>query len=127
MEHSIYDLVGGEATFRQLVDVFYRRVEQDADLRAIFPEDMESGKRWQFLFLSQFFGGPQQYGQERGHPRLRMRHAPFSIDEHLRGRWLEHMLAAIDEVGIDEPMRSIMRDYFERGSELMINQPGGHS
>jgi hemoglobin len=125
MEHSIYDLVGGEATFRQLVDVFYRRVEQDADLRAIFPEDMESGKRWQFLFLSQFFGGPQQYGQERGHPRLRMRHAPFSIDEHLRGRWLEHMLAAIDEVGIDEPMRSIMRDYFERGSEHMINHPRG--
>jgi hemoglobin len=123
MEHTIYELVGGEATFRHLVDVFYRRVEQDPLLRAIFPEDLEPGKRWQFLFLSQFFGGPQQYGQERGHPRLRMRHAPFPIDEQLRGRWLGHMLAAIDEVGIEEPMRTIMRDYFERASEHMINQP----
>lgn len=125
MEHTIYDLVGGEATFRQLVDAFYRRVEQDADLRAIFPEDMEPGKRWQFLFLSQFFGGPQQYGQERGHPRLRMRHASFPIDGKLRARWLAHMLDAIDEIGIEEPMRTVMRDYFERGSEHMINQPGG--
>lgn len=123
MEHSIYELVGGEPTFRQLVDAFYRRVEQDPPLRAIFPEDMEPGKRWQFLFLCQFFGGPQQYGQERGHPRLRMRHALFPIDAQLRLHWLEHMLAAIDEVGIQEPMRTVMRDYFERASEHMINQP----
>jgi hemoglobin len=123
MEHTIYELVGGEATFRHLVEVFYRRVEQDPPLRTIFPEDMEPGKRWQFLFLSQFFGGPQQYGQERGHPRLRMRHAPFPIDGQLRERWLGHMLAAIDEVGIEEPMRTLMRDYFERASEHMINQP----
>lgn len=122
MEHTIYERVGGEPTFRQLVEVFYRRVEQDAPLRAIFPEDMEPGKRWQFLFLSQFFGGPQQYGQERGHPRLRMRHAPFPIDSQLRERWLGHMLAAIDEIGIEEPMRTLMRDYFERASEHMINQ-----
>jgi hemoglobin len=125
MEHTLYELVGGEPTFRQLVEVFYRRVEQDPPLRAIFPEDMEPGKRWQFLFLSQFFGGPQQYGQERGHPRLRMRHATFPIDDQLRERWLGHMVAAIDEVGIEEPMRTIMRDYFERASEHMINHPRG--
>lgn len=125
MEHTIYELVGGEPTFRQLVDVFYHRVEQDPALRAIFPDNMEPGKRWQFLFLSQFFGGPQQYAQERGHPRLRMRHSPFSIDDALRERWLTHMLTSIDEVGIEEPMRTVMRDYFERASEHMINQPKG--
>lgn len=122
MEHSIYELVGGEKTFRRLVDDFYRRVEEDTELRAIFPEDMEPGKRWQFLFLSQFFGGPQHYAAERGHPRMKMRHMPFPINRRLRDRWLSHMLAAMDEVGIQEPMRTVMRDYFERASEHMINQ-----
>jgi hemoglobin len=122
MERTIYELVGGEPTFRLLVDLFYRRVEQDPALRALFPEDLTPGKRWQFLFLSQFFGGPQQYAQERGHPRLRMRHMPFPIDHTLRDRWLAHMLSAIDEVNIEEPMRTVMRDYFERASEHMINQ-----
>jgi hemoglobin len=125
MEQTIYELVGGEPTFRHLVDDFYRRVERDPVLRAIFPEDLEAGKRWQFLFLSQFFGGPQQYAQERGHPRLRMRHDRFPIDHAIRDRWLGHMLAAIDEVGIEEPIRTIMRDYFERASEHMINQHEG--
>jgi hemoglobin len=122
MEQTIYELVGGEPTFRQLVEVFYGRVERDAALRAIFPEDLEAGKHWQALFLAQFFGGPQDYSQERGHPRLRMRHMPFKIDRTARDAWLGHMLAAIDEVGIEEPMRTIMRDYFERASEHMINQ-----
>lgn len=122
MQHTIYDLVGGEPTFRHLVDDFYRRVQADAELRAIFPEDLEEGKRWQFLFLSQFFGGPQHYAAERGHPRMKMRHMPFPINRKLRDRWLGHMLAAVDEVGIEEPMRTVMRDYFERASEHMINQ-----
>jgi hemoglobin len=121
-EYTLYEQVGGEPTFLKLVDVFYRRVEGDPVLRSIFPEDMEAGKRWQFLFLSQFFGGPQHYAQERGHPRLKMRHMPFPIDAKTRAAWLGHMLAAIDEAGIEEPMRSVMRDYFERASEHMINQ-----
>ena len=124
-QYTLYDQVGGEPTFQRLVDAFYRRVEADAELRAIFPADMEAGKRWQFLFLSQFFGGPEQYAAERGHPRMKMRHMPFPIDRKMRDAWLGHMLAAIDEVGIEEPMRSVMRDYFERASEHMINQYQG--
>ena len=120
-ERSIYELVGGETTFRQLVDHFYAKVEADAELRAIFPKDLAEGKRGQFLFLSQFFGGPTTYSVERGHPRLRMRHAPFMIDQKARDRWLSHMLEALDEVGIEEPMRSVMTDYFERASTHMIN------
>lgn len=120
-EFSVYELVGGDATFQRLVDIFYSRVEADSELRPMFPDDLEPGKHWQFLFLTQFFGGPARYAQERGHPRLRMRHMPFPIDMNARNHWLAHMLAAIDEVGIEEPMRSTMRDYFERASAFMIN------
>lgn len=120
-ERTIYEQVGGEETFRRLVEEFYARIEKDDLLRPMFPQDREPGKRWQFLFLSQFFGGPQDYGVERGHPRLRLRHIPFAIDAEARDRWLMHMLAAIDSVGIDEPMRSVMREYFERASTHMIN------
>lgn len=121
-EQTVYDKVGGALTFQKLVDVFYARVEQDVELRAIFPEDLEPGKRWQYLFLTQYWGGPQQYAQERGHPRLRMRHAPFPITPQLRDKWVSHMLAAIDEVGIAEPERGIMRDYFENAATFMINR-----
>lgn len=121
-EYTLYEQVGGEPTFRKLVDEFYARVEADEALRAIFPEDMEAGKRYQYLFLMQFFGGPQHYAQERGHPRMRIRHMPFYIDKRMREAWLRHMLDAIDVVGIEEPMRTVMRDYFERASEHMINQ-----
>lgn len=120
-EKMVYELVGGDPIFERLVEVFYRNVEHDPALRPMFPQDLEPGKRWQFLFLTQFFGGPARYAQERGHPRLRMRHMPFPIDETARDRWLAHMLSAIDEVGVAEPARSAMRDYFERGSSFMVN------
>jgi hemoglobin len=118
---SIYEMVGGDTTFQKLVDIFYNKVEHDDILRSMFPADLEPGKHWQFLFLTQFFGGPARYQQERGHPRLRMRHMPFPITQIARDRWLAHMLAAIDEAGIVDPARAEMRDYFERGSAFMIN------
>ncbi len=121
-DQTIYEMVGGEATFKQLVDVFYAKVEADEALRAIFPDDLEPGKRWQQLFLIQFFGGPPDYAAQRGHPRLRMRHGPYPINEAMKTAWLGHMLAAIDEVGIAEPMREMMRSYFERAADHMINR-----
>ena len=117
----IYEVVGGDETFQRLVDTFYARIEADPLLRPMFPADLEPGKHWQFLFLTQFFGGPTRYVEARGHARLRMRHFPFSIDRAAREAWFGHMLAAIDEVGITEPARSIMRDYFDKASEHMIN------
>ncbi len=119
---TIYTLVGGAETFWRLVDRFYARVEADPYLRPMFPDDLEPGKRWQALFLMQFFGGGQEYSMERGHPRLRMRHMPFAIDSAAQQHWLGHMVAAIDEVGIPEPMRSVMVDYFVRASQHMINR-----
>jgi hemoglobin len=119
---SIYDLLGGDDIFRRLVDVFYSRVEADPILRPMFPENLDEGKEWQFLFLTQYFGGPTRYIEQRGHPRLRMRHFPFAIDQRAADAWLGHMLAAIDEVGIEEPVRSAMREYFERAAPFMINR-----
>jgi len=95
---TIYEQVGGDATFKALVDAFYSRVEQDEVLVAMFPDDLEPGKQWQYLFLAQYFGGPARYIEQRGHPRLRLRHMPFPIDESAKDRWLQYMLEAIDEV-----------------------------
>lgn len=121
-EKTIYEQVGGTETFRKMVDIFYAKIEADFELRAMFPEDLEPGKKWQYLFLQQYFGGPHDYIEERGHPRLRMRHSPFPIDDRAQKAWLQYMLEAVDEVGIQEPARGIMRDYFIRGSEFMINR-----
>ena len=120
-EETVYAQVGGDATFRQLVDRFYEGIANDPVLRPMFPDDLEVGKHWQFLFLTQLFGGPARYAEQRGHPRLRMRHMPFPINMDARDRWLGHMQAAIDAVGISEPARSTMRTYFERSSAFMIN------
>lgn len=118
---TIYVQVGGDPAFKRLVDIFYSLIENDPLLRPLFPADLEPGKRWQFLFLTQLFGGPARYGQERGQPRLRLRHMPYAIDRRVRDRWLAHMLTAVDQVGIPEPARTKMREYFERSSRFMVN------
>jgi hemoglobin len=118
---TLYDQVGGDPTFRRLTDTFYARIEHDPLLRPIFPPDLGPGKEGQFLFLTQFWGGPARYQEQRGHPALRMRHAPFRIGQAERDAWVGHMLATIDEVGIPEPARSQMREYFEKGATFLIN------
>lgn len=121
-EKTIYERIGGELTVFRLVDIFYNKVAQDDSLRAIFPEDLSTGKYWQFLFLTQYWGGEPRYSDLRGHPRLRMRHMPFTITPILRDKWVQYMLEALDEVGIAEPERTVMRDYFANGATFMINR-----
>jgi hemoglobin len=120
-QSNIYELAGGDEPFRRLVDSFYARVERDPLLRPLFPANLEPGKERQFLFITQYFGGPARYSQLRGHPRLRMRHAPFAIGQAERDAWAGHMLAAIDEAGFVEPARGALRDYFERAATFLIN------
>ncbi len=123
---SVYEQVGGDETFRRLVDAFYRRVAQDPVLIPVFPptaEAREPGKEGQRMFLIQYFGGPRTYSDQKGHPRLRMRHAHFPLGQRERDAWVANMLAAVDEVGIPEPARTVMRDYFENGATFMINVP----
>ena len=97
---SIFEQVGGHATFTALVDAFYAGVDQDAELIAMYPEghDLE-GAKWRLqAFLEQYFGGPTTYSEQRGHPRLRMRHMPFPVTFDARDRWLTHMRAALDSI-----------------------------
>lgn len=124
-EQTVYQQIGEEA-FQRLVDEFYARVEQDPVLRPLFPANLEPGKQGQFLFLIQYFGGPGHYSEQRGHPRLRMRHAPFEIGQLERDHWLAHMLDALDTLDIPEPAYSTMREYFKRSATFMINklEPG---
>ncbi len=118
---QVYELVGGEDTFRRLVHAFYGRVYADPRLRPLFPDDHSGAEDRLTLFLMQYFGGPTTYSQRRGHPRLRMRHFPFAIGQAERDAWLGHMLATLDEVGVAEPALSAMRDYFEYAATFMIN------
>jgi hemoglobin len=125
-EISVYEFVGGEPVIREIVRRFYDRIEADPVLRPMVPDDLGPGREYQALFLIQYFGGPRTYLDVRGHPRLRARHMPFVIDQQARDHWLQHMLDAIDDVGVEEPARGVMRQYFERASEFMINHMDGN-
>jgi hemoglobin len=102
---SVYERVGGSAFFERLVDAFYDGVATDPPLLALYPEapDLTGARHRLTLFLVQYWGGPTTYSDERGHPRLRMRHFPYRIGEDERDRWLRHMSAAIETVCADLP------------------------
>ena len=119
---NIHDAIGGYPAFEKLVNHFYDAVEQDPVLRPLYPESLEESRLHLALFLSQFFGGPPEYSERRGHPRLRARHLPFAIDRKERDAWVKHMLAAVDATGIEEPSRGQMREYFQDAATFLINQ-----
>lgn len=121
---TLYDAVGGQRFFDELVDRFYDRVERDAQLLAVYPQpnDLTGARRRLSLFLAEYWGGPSTYSDERGHPRLRMRHATFVIGEVERGRWLAHMRVAVEEMDPPEEARASLMDYFEKGSAMLQNR-----
>lgn len=121
MPTTLYDHVGGQQFFDALVDRFYDGVETDPALRAHYPEDLEPGKRALALFLGQYFGGPTTYSDEKGHPRLRMRHVNFRIGPAERDGWLRHMTAAVQASSADEATQAQMLDYFAMAAQHMIN------
>ncbi len=129
MAQTVYDVVGGETYFIELVNKFYDRVSDDAVLMAIYPEDLSEPRRTTAGFLAQYWGGPPHYSEERGHPRLRMRHAPFVIGQRERDHWLEHMLASVDETlaAAQTPpeVKDAMVAYFTQASTAMINSWDG--
>jgi hemoglobin len=120
-ETTVFEVVGGQPFFDALVDRFYEHVEANPSLRALYPEDLAPGIRALALFLGQYWGGPTTYSDEKGHPRLRMRHAPFAIREPEREAWLAAMLAALEETDAPEVAREMMREYFTTASTAMIN------
>jgi hemoglobin len=119
---STTERAGGVAAVTRLVDAFYVHVEADPVLRPMYPEDLAPGKRHLSLFLAQYFGAVDAYSAERGHPRLRMRHAPFPIDPDAAARWAAHMLAAIAEQGFDPDVRAELEEYVVRATPTLVNR-----
>ncbi|MDA8310070.1 MAG: globin [Actinomycetota bacterium] len=124
MSTTMYERVGGEAFFTSLVDRFYEGVASDPVLRPLYPEDLQAPKEHLRLFLVQYWGGPRTYEERRGHPRLRMRHAPFAIGLAERDAWLRLMLAALSDAGIGEEDEAQMAEYFRAAATQLINQAG---
>jgi hemoglobin len=124
LNRSVYELAGGEETFRLLVERFYSSVAKDEVLRAVYPEEDLSGATERLtLFLIQYWGGPSTYSETRGHPRLRLRHQPFVIGQAERDAWLRHMTEAVESLDLAPRVRKALLDYFETASTAMINQP----
>lgn len=123
MTTSIYDQLGGPAFFERLVDRFYEGVANDESLRAMYPDDLSESKRHLTLFLVQYWGGPSWYQQERGHPRLRLRHARFAITKQARDAWMLAMGAALEGVRgeLNDAQFEELRAYFDMAATQMRN------
>ena len=127
---SFFDDVGGADTFRRLIDGFYTRVATDAVLRPLYPdEDFAEAPDRLRMFLEQYWGGPKTYGEVRGHPRLRQRHAPFAIGARERDRWLQLMRASMDDLNLAPEQDAVLWDYLTMAAHSLVNvvseQPTG--
>jgi hemoglobin len=125
VDDALFDRVGGVTFFVDLVDRFYLGVAGDPLLRPLYPDDLAESSRHLALFLSQYWGGPSAYSEERGHPRLRMRHAPFVIGLPERDAWLRHMLSGLAQLEgegrISAEDALAMRDYLEMAAASLVN------
>jgi hemoglobin len=119
---TFYEAVGGEPTFRRLVTAFYAGVANDPVLRPLYPEeDLAAAAERLTLFLIQYWGGPATYSEQRGHPRLRMRHAPFRIGEAERDAWLSHMLNAVESLDLEPARADELWSYLVRAAHMLRN------
>lgn len=119
---SFYTHVGGRATFEKLVRAFYAGVREDPKLWPMYPaSDLEGAIQRLTGFLEQYWGGPGTYSEQRGHPRLRMRHQPFRVNPEARDRWLAHMRVAVDSLDLAPLDDAMLWDYLERAAHAMVN------
>ena len=122
-EDSFYDQVGGADTFRRLVHRFYQGVATDPLLRPLYPDpDLAAAEDRLRMFLEQYWGGPKTYGEVRGHPRLRMRHAPFAIGVAQRDAWLVHMRDAVDELALPPEQHAVLWTYLATAADSLVNE-----
>ena len=123
VSESLYQRAGGSPFFEALVERFYEGVAEDPDLRPLYPDaDLAPAQHRLTLFLIQYWGGPRTYDEERGHPRLRMRHAPFAIGPLERERWLVHMRAAIATMAPPDDVSAELERYIAMAAEAMRNR-----
>ena len=123
-ELDLYALIG-EDGFRRLIAAFYRQVPRDEILGPMYPPaDLAGAEQRLRDFLIGRFGGPQRYIEQRGHPRLRMRHMPFAVNAAARERWLQLMASALDEVKLPVEADALLREFFDGVSAMLVNRPG---
>jgi hemoglobin len=119
---TVFEQLGGQPYFDDLARRFYGRVADDPVLRPLYPADLVPGERHLALFLGQYWGGPTTYSDERGHPRLRMRHGPFTIGQAQRDAWLDAMAAAVEESGAPAELQQQLVDYFAMAADHLVNE-----
>ena len=123
-DQGIYAAIGEEG-FARLIAAFYRQVPADDILGAMYPpHDLAAAEQRLRDFLIGRFGGPQRYIEQRGHPRLRLRHMPFAVNAAARERWLQLMTNALDEVKLPPDVAALLRDFFHGVSAMLVNRPG---
>jgi len=121
-EVTFYEAVGGEETFRRIIHRFYQGVATDPVLRPLYPEeDLSSAEERLRMFLVQYWGGPRTYSDQRGHPRLRMRHAPFAVTPEARDAWLRHMREAVDAAELPEQLSQMLWEYLANAAYSLVN------
>jgi hemoglobin len=118
---SVYEVVGGDVFFVELVDRFYDGVAHDPVLRPLYPDDLTDSRAHLAGFLVQYWGGPGTYSEQRGHPRLRLRHAPFAIGRPERDAWWRHMEAAVRSMEVAPEVEAELLGYFDQAATAMIN------
>ena len=119
---TLYERVGGDAFFVDLVDRFYADVAQDPVLQPLYEDELADARHWLTEFLVQYWGGPRRYDDARGHPRLRMRHAPFAIGEQERDRWWTHMSAAVRASQLAPDDEAALLGYFANAAAALRNR-----
>ena len=125
MDAPLFERIGGTDTFHRLVEVFYDGVADDPVLRPLYPEeDLGPAADRLRMFLEQYWGGPRTYSEQRGHPRLRMRHAPYRIDIDARDRWLAHMRVGVDALALDADTAAELWDYLGMAAHSLVNADG---
>ena len=125
MDEIFFEQIGGTETFTKLVDVFYEGVANDELLRPMYPEeDLGPAKERLRMFLEQYWGGLHTYSEQRGHPRLRMRHNVFPITPAAKDAWLKHMRAAVDSLELSPLNEATLWDYLDRAAHSLINTLG---
>lgn len=123
---SFYDEIGGMETIAAIVERFYAGVAGDEVLRPMYPEEDLGPAAHRFtLFLAQYWGGPTTYSDERGHPRLRMRHAPFEVTPNAAMHWLKHFKDGLESVGLTDEQADQFWDYVTHAAQFMVNTPEG--
>jgi hemoglobin len=121
-EQTFYEKIGGRPTFEKLVRAFYAGIRTDPVVWPMYPaDDLEGAIQRLTGFLEQYWGGPTTYSEERGHPRLRMRHQPFKVNPEARDRWLAHMRSAVDTLQLSPLDDATLWDYLERAAHAMVN------